>query len=58
MLGGPMLRRGWESFSSMIYAVYVMIPIVDFGQTEAWTPPPTVGIGAKPSSICVRPRFP
>lgn len=33
-----MLRRGWESFSSVIYAVYVMIPIVDFGQTEAWTP--------------------
>ena len=38
MLGGPMLRRGWESFSSMIYAVYVMIPIVDFGKTEAWAP--------------------
>ncbi|NIZ14566.1 hypothetical protein [Phaeobacter sp. HF9A] len=30
--------RDWESFSSLAYAADIVIPIVDFGQTEAWAP--------------------
>lgn len=30
--------RDWESFHSLAYAADVVIPIIDFGQTEAWAP--------------------
>jgi hypothetical protein len=30
--------RDWESFHTFAYAADVVIPIVEFGQTDAWTP--------------------
>jgi hypothetical protein len=30
--------KDWESFSPMAYAADIVIPIVDFGQTQAWAP--------------------
>ncbi|MEP1586455.1 MAG: hypothetical protein ABJR46_09030 [Tateyamaria sp.] len=33
----------WESFSAFAYAMDVVIPIINFGQTEAWAPSTTRG---------------
>ena len=30
--------KDWESFNSFAYAMDVVIPIIDFGQTDAWSP--------------------
>lgn len=30
--------RDWETFNSVAYAMDVVIPIIDFGQTDAWAP--------------------
>ncbi|KIC17798.1 hypothetical protein RA20_13855 [Leisingera sp. ANG-Vp] len=30
--------RDWESFHSLAYAADVVIPIINFGQTDAWSP--------------------
>lgn len=30
--------KDWETFHSLAYAFDVVIPIIDFGQTEAWAP--------------------
>lgn len=30
--------KDWESFSPLAYAADIVIPIVDFGQTQAWSP--------------------
>lgn len=30
--------KDWESFSPLAYAADIVIPIVDFGQTQAWAP--------------------
>ena len=30
--------KDWESFSSFAYAMDVVIPIINFGQTDAWAP--------------------
>lgn len=30
--------KDWESFHALAYAVDVVIPIIDFGQTDAWAP--------------------
>lgn len=35
--------QDWESFNSLAYALDVVVPIIDFGQTEAWTPSTTRG---------------
>ncbi|MEO0767634.1 MAG: hypothetical protein AAFY75_16610 [Pseudomonadota bacterium] len=35
--------RDWESFSAGAYAVDVVIPIINFGQTDAWAPSTTRG---------------
>ncbi|MFV1480983.1 MULTISPECIES: hypothetical protein [unclassified Phaeobacter] len=35
--------RDWESFSAIAYAADVVVPIIDFGQTEAWAPSTTRG---------------
>ncbi|WP_293577233.1 hypothetical protein [Phaeobacter sp.] len=35
--------RDWESFSAIAYAADVVIPIIDFGQTDAWAPSTTRG---------------
>ena len=35
--------RDWETFSTFAYAADVVIPIIDFGQTDAWAPSTTRG---------------
>jgi hypothetical protein len=35
--------RDWESFSAIAYAADIVVPIIDFGQTEAWAPSTTRG---------------
>ena len=35
--------RDWESFSGIAYAADIVVPIIDFGQTEAWAPSTTRG---------------
>ncbi|MEL7107128.1 MAG: hypothetical protein AAGM21_14490 [Pseudomonadota bacterium] len=35
--------RDWETFDPIIYAADVVIPIINFGQTEAWAPSTTRG---------------
>ncbi|UTS79580.1 hypothetical protein [Phaeobacter piscinae] len=35
--------RDWESFSAIAYAADVVVPIIDFGQTDAWAPSTTRG---------------
>jgi len=35
---GTEAGRDWETFNSFAYALDVVVPIVDFGQTEAWAP--------------------
>ncbi|MFS4582329.1 hypothetical protein [Phaeobacter sp. C3_T13_0] len=35
--------RDWESFNAFAYAADVVVPIIDFGQTEAWAPSTTRG---------------
>ncbi|MEX0305447.1 MAG: hypothetical protein AB3N24_23755 [Leisingera sp.] len=36
-------RRDCESFSPLAYAADVVVPIIDFGQTDAWAPSTTRG---------------
>ncbi len=35
--------RDWETFNGLIYAADVVVPIINFGQTEAWAPSTTRG---------------
>lgn len=35
--------RDWESFNSLAFAADVVIPIIEFGQTDAWAPSKTRG---------------
>ncbi len=35
--------RDWETFNSVAYAADVVIPLINFGQTEAWAPSTTRG---------------
>ncbi|WP_282096307.1 hypothetical protein [Epibacterium ulvae] len=35
--------RDWESFKAIAYAADIVIPIINFGQTEAWAPSTTRG---------------
>uniref|UniRef100_UPI00232E83B2 hypothetical protein n=1 Tax=Phaeobacter italicus TaxID=481446 RepID=UPI00232E83B2 len=35
--------RDWESFSAIAYAADIVVPIIDFGQTDAWAPSTTRG---------------
>lgn len=36
--------QDWESFSSFAYALDVVIPIIEFGQTDAWAPSTSRGL--------------
>lgn len=36
--------RDWETFNSYAYGFDVIIPIIDFGQTEAWAPSTNRGV--------------
>ncbi|MBU2865542.1 hypothetical protein [Pacificibacter marinus] len=36
--GETVVGKDWESFSPVAYAADIVIPIVDFGQTQAWAP--------------------
>ncbi|MBU2937069.1 MULTISPECIES: pentapeptide repeat-containing protein [Pacificibacter] len=36
--GETVVGKDWESFNSFAYAADVVIPIVDFSQTQAWAP--------------------
>lgn len=37
------IGRDWESFNRYAYAADIVVPIIDFGQTDAWAPSTTRG---------------
>ncbi|NVK33163.1 MAG: hypothetical protein HWE23_01710 [Rhodobacteraceae bacterium] len=41
--GGSIAGRDYETFFALYYAADVVIPLIEFGQTEAWSPSTTRG---------------